>query len=44
MVSEPAPGLRNRPHRRLFPITVSLSTVAAIVFGAGCSKVETVVP
>jgi cyclohexadienyl dehydratase len=45
MLSEPAADLRNRPHRRLLPTTaVSLSTVAAIVFGAGCSKVETAVP
>jgi cyclohexadienyl dehydratase len=45
MLSEPAAGLRNRPHRRFFPtIAMSLSTVAATVFGAGCSKVETVVP
>ena len=45
MLSEPAAGLRNRPHRRCFPkIAVSLLAVTAVVFGGGCAKVETVVP
>jgi cyclohexadienyl dehydratase len=45
MLSEPATGLRNRPHRRFFPtIKLSLLTVTAAFFAAGCSDVATVAP